>query len=230
VESTCRRPHRDGLVWLRESDAAPGLLPTNVQSSGTPIYLHPDVLATHAEIVAAAVVRRNGRPAVEVRFLKTAADRLSSGSRAHLGKPLAMFIDGRVVAAPILTAAIDDTSFVPGPFTQPEAQEMAIGLAPGSSITRPRPTALARPSYSPEAQSAGIQGVVLLQVVVKSDGTVGDVVLTRSLDTVYGLDRAAVDAIKKWRFTPGMKDGTAVPMQLTITLEFTLSAPFTASR
>ena len=51
--------------------------------------------------------------------------------------------------------------------------------------------------------------------------TVDDVVVTQPLAPV--LDAAAVDALKRWRFTPGMKNGVPVPMELTIWFEFKLT-------
>ena len=61
-----------------------------------------------------------------------------------------------------------------------------------------------------------------MAVVVLSDGTVGDVTVLRSLDTVYGLDAQAVSAAKQWVFMPGMKDGQAVAVRVTIEMTFTL--------
>jgi TonB family protein len=57
---------------------------------------------------------------------------------------------------------------------------------------------------------------------LREDGTVGDVNVTRSLDTKY-LDAEAVKAVKQWTFKPGMKDGKAVPVLVTIEMAFTLA-------
>ena len=65
--------------------------------------------------------------------------------------------------------------------------------------------------------------MVLLSVVVLADGTVGDVTVTRSLDTQYGLDAEAVKAAKQWLFNPGQKDGVAVAVKVTIEMTFTLA-------
>ena len=61
-----------------------------------------------------------------------------------------------------------------------------------------------------------------MAVVVLSDGTVGDVTVLRSLDTTFGLDAQAVLAAKQWVFNPGMKDGVAVAVRVTIEMTFTL--------
>ena len=44
----------------------------------------------------------------------------------------------------------------------------------------------------------------------------------RSLDRTYGLDEEAVTCVKQWQFIPGMRDGTAVPVLVTIEMTFTL--------
>jgi protein TonB len=69
---------------------------------------------------------------------------------------------------------------------------------------------------------AKIQGAVFLDIVVLASGEVGDVTVTKSLDTEYGLDLEAVKAAKQWRFEPGTKDGRPVPVQVALELTFTL--------
>ncbi len=77
-----------------------------------------------------------------------------------------------------------------------------------------------RPSHTPETMRAKIEGPVVLSCVVETDGTIGDVVVKTSLDPV--LDEQAVAAAKKWRFTPGMKDGKPVRVRTTLEMTFTL--------
>ena len=79
-----------------------------------------------------------------------------------------------------------------------------------------------KPDYTPEAKKQGIQGIVELSVVVRDDGAVGEVKVTRSLDDKYGLDEQAVIAMKKWRFRPGTKDGKPVAVQVTVEMSFKL--------
>ena len=77
--------------------------------------------------------------------------------------------------------------------------------------------------YTTEAMEAKIQGVVLLDVVVLADGSVGDVRLVQSLDRAYGLDARAIDAAKAWRFQPGTRldpaTGQRVAMSTVARLE-----------
>jgi periplasmic protein TonB len=79
-----------------------------------------------------------------------------------------------------------------------------------------------KPAYTADAITNRIQGSVLLAVVVLPDGTVGDVSVLRSLDTTFGLDAQAVLAAKQWLFNPGMKDGAAVAVRVTIEMTFSL--------
>jgi protein TonB len=80
----------------------------------------------------------------------------------------------------------------------------------------------ARPNHPAEAMRAKIQGVVTLDAVVQPDGTVGEVRIKRSLDRKFGLDDAAINSLKDYRFTPGMKDGIPVTMLLSFEVSFTL--------
>jgi protein TonB len=93
---------------------------------------------------------------------------------------------------------------------------------PGNGVTLPRVTKEVRPQYTTEAQAQRIEGTVLLDVVVLSDGSVGDVKVTRSLDSVYGLDASAVSAMKQWQFAPGTKDGQPVAVRVAVEMNFTL--------
>jgi periplasmic protein TonB len=103
------------------------------------------------------------------------------------------------------------------------ASQDATGVyTPGQGVVAPRVVKEVKPQYTNEAKAAGIQGLVGLDVVVLEDGSVGDVKVTKSLDTVHGLDEQAVKAIKQWVFDPGKKDGKAVPVRVSVEMTFTL--------
>jgi protein TonB len=93
---------------------------------------------------------------------------------------------------------------------------------PGSGVTVPRVLREVKPQYTSDAMRAKVQGTVLLQCVVKPDGSVGDVQVVRSLDSAFGLDQEAIKAARQWRFAPGTRLGEPVPVLVTIELTFTL--------
>ena len=69
---------------------------------------------------------------------------------------------------------------------------------------------------------AKIQGSVLCEAIVLPDGTVGEVRIIKSLDSVFGLDQEAIKAAKQFRFRPGMRLGQPVAVIVNIQLDFTL--------
>ncbi len=69
---------------------------------------------------------------------------------------------------------------------------------------------------------ARIAGIVEVAAIVEKDGTVGEVRVIRSLDKEFGLDAQAVNAVKRWEFRPGQKDGEPVRVMVKIELSFTL--------
>jgi len=93
---------------------------------------------------------------------------------------------------------------------------------PGNGVTNPSVLREVKPQYTAEAMRAKVQGTVWLQCVVLPDGTVGNVQVTKSLDSTFGLDQEAIKAAKQWRFKPGLRQGEPVPVLVTIELTFTL--------
>jgi periplasmic protein TonB len=93
---------------------------------------------------------------------------------------------------------------------------------PGSGIELPRVIREVKPQYTADAMRAKIQGTVFLEAVVQTDGTVGQIQISRSLDRTFGLDAKAIEAVRQWRFVPGTRFGEPVPVLVTIELTFTL--------
>ena len=102
------------------------------------------------------------------------------------------------------------------------AQDRIYELGPGVDITLPTVTREVKPGYTAEAKAKKIQGSVWLKAVVDAMGDVTEVVVTKSLDKEYGLDKAAMDAAWKWKFKPATKDGQPVAVRVTLELTFTL--------
>jgi TonB family protein len=108
------------------------------------------------------------------------------------------------------------------PLLRSAAAQDAEVVQPGDGVTLPKPTYEQKPEYTPAAMQALIEGTVLLAIVVQTDGTVGRVRVTKSLDMMYGLDDAAVRAARGWRFEPGRKDGKPVAVEVALEFRFTL--------
>ncbi len=107
------------------------------------------------------------------------------------------------------------------PFAETPLKSVAV-FRPGNDVTLPRLLYDEKPQYTPEAQAAKIQGTVLLECMVGTDGTVQSAKVIRSLDSEFGLDEQAIMAAQNWRFEPGMRLGQPVPVMVTIELTFTL--------
>ena len=93
---------------------------------------------------------------------------------------------------------------------------------PGNGVTSPRLIKEVKPGYTSEAMRAKIQGEVSMEAVVMPDGSVGQVTITRSLDSTFGLDQEAIRTVKQWRFAPGTRMGVPVPVLVEIVMSFTL--------
>ncbi len=73
------------------------------------------------------------------------------------------------------------------------------------------------PVYPPAALAQKLQGPVVLQAVIGRDGTVQDLKLVRGY---FVLGRAAIAAVKQWRFRPYTQNGRALETQTVITINF----------
>jgi protein TonB len=93
---------------------------------------------------------------------------------------------------------------------------------PGNGVLSPRLIKEVKPNYTGNAMRAKIQGVVTMEAVVMPDGSVGQVQITRSLDSTFGLDEEAIRTVKQWRFAPGTRLGVPVPVLVEIEMTFTL--------
>lgn len=91
----------------------------------------------------------------------------------------------------------------------------------GGSITAPVPLNTVEAQYSEEARSAKYEGVCVIQMIIDTHGDPQDPRVIHGLK--YGLDEKALDAVRKYRFKPAMKDGrTPVPVIITVDVNFKL--------
>jgi protein TonB len=83
----------------------------------------------------------------------------------------------------------------------------------------PRKIVDVRPMYPDLARSARVDGTVILEAVVDTNGSVTQLRVVRSVPL---LDQAALDAVRQWRYAPTVYGGRPVSVLLTITVRFTL--------
>jgi TonB family protein len=90
----------------------------------------------------------------------------------------------------------------------------------GGGVTAPALLYKVEPEYSEEARKAKYQGTVLLYVQVDPSGKAVNIRVLHSLG--LGLDEKAMEAVKKWKFKPGVKDGKPVTVEAQIEVNFRL--------
>jgi TonB family protein len=76
------------------------------------------------------------------------------------------------------------------------------------------------PEYSEEARKKKYQGVVVLLVVVTTEGKATDIRIVKTPG--LGLEEKAIEAVRKWRFKPAMKDSAPVDVEVPIEITFRL--------
>ena len=74
--------------------------------------------------------------------------------------------------------------------------------------------------YTDAARRQSIEGDVVLEIVVRHDGSVGNVRVRRSLGA--GLEQKAIDAVRQWRFSPARRRGSAVDVVVDVSVGFKL--------
>lgn len=108
---------------------------------------------------------------------------------------------------------------------QPPPPVRETGTTPRFRVYEEAPVAVRRipPEYPTWARRMGIEGTVILQVEIFEDGTVGAVEVVQSLQSgPGGLDEAAINAVKQWRFAPAKSQGKPIAVWATIPIEFRL--------
>ncbi|KGO98601.1 energy transducer TonB, partial [Novilysobacter defluvii] len=116
---------------------------------------------------------------------------------------------------------VDDPSPVdvpappPAPPSPPAPTTTLGSVDPSSRAQNP-------PRYPPSALRAGIEGTVILVISIDAQGNVLDVEVERSSRN-RDLDRAAVQAARKWRFNPATENGVAVASRVRVPVDFNMN-------
>jgi protein TonB len=92
------------------------------------------------------------------------------------------------------------------------AKRLAEPVAAYEATKMPLPQGRCSGKYTEEARTAGVEGTVVLDLIVGEDGHVRDITVVTGL--AHGLDEAAKQALRECHFTPGEKDGKPVPVRV----------------
>jgi protein TonB len=194
------------VVPLLASDALPALRSSLSVSMVTPVVPPPPPLRRIVpRAVATPAVNPDAAPLDAPEGFTKEPDLVPVES----GSPDLGVISGHITSADELT---------PPPVAPVQQPSPAI-VRPGGKIQAPTKIHDVSPVYPPIAQTAGIQGVVIIEAMIGVDG---DVVDARVLRSKPLLDQAALEAVRQWRYTPTRLNGAPVAVVMTVTVNFQL--------
>ena len=182
-----------------------------------------------------AVVEAGPYAPDSVKIAQAARESLDAEMRAQEQKFLKSYDRARELAASANTAAakaITDATDAKAAAEAKVARERAAAASAAAARAKARAEAVrvgrdiktptkikdVRPVYPAIAQAARAQGTVVIEATIGPDGKVAD---TRVVRSVPLLDQAALDAVRQWEYTPTQVKGVAVPVVMTVTINFT---------
>jgi TonB family protein len=207
---------RRGQLAVRTIEVPwPGLFPDLVKLTGCPV-------TTTLRIGMFEIsYRPDGRPQavgmVPAELPPECAPALAALARLTIADPLYSIVDGEKQYVVVLISSEHLACLGADGPTPPRRESERV--TPGR-IKQPTKTRDVRPRYPPAAQDARVQGMVVAEALLSAAGCVTKVKVLRSVHPL--LDFEAVRAVSQWRFTPTRVNGVAVPVIMTVTVNFTL--------
>jgi len=126
-------------------------------------------------------------------------------------------VPGGVVGG-VVGGLISELPQPPPPPAPPPVARAPVRI--GGELKAPALVERVEPEYPPLAVRAQVQGVIILEAVVDQHGRVEEVRVLRSIPL---LDKAAITAVRQWRYSPLLLNGTPERFVLTVTISFSLS-------
>jgi preprotein translocase subunit SecD len=117
-------------VHLAEETPGDGLREAVIPGAGRSVYLHPETVVTNSDIAQAAVVPGDTAAtfSVALTFMADGAASMSRATQGHIGRPLAILVDGQVVTAPTVRGVITTSAVIGGSYTRAEAERIVAGI------------------------------------------------------------------------------------------------------
>lgn len=115
-------------VRLAEENPASGLRPTVISATRT-IYLQQRAVATNSDVASAELIPGSaGTSNVSITFTEDGAAKMRRATEGHIGRPVAILIDGDVVMAPVVKSPISRSAVITGNFPKAEAERIVSGI------------------------------------------------------------------------------------------------------
>ena len=120
-------------VRMAETAPAPGMQKAQVAGTDRYVYLHSGVVVSNNDIASLRVVQAGGASqyGISIKFNAAGADKMRKATKEHIGKPLAILLDGQVIMAPVVRDAVGESAMLTGHYTKSEAQSVADRIARG---------------------------------------------------------------------------------------------------
>lgn len=110
------------------------------------------------------------------------------------------------------TAPVGNTTAPQAGAGTPTGEAKGVAVAAAAEVTKmPLPKGSCAAKYTPELQATGLEGTVVLELIVDENGSARDI---KIVEGVSGLNEAAVATLKACKFTPGERNGAAVPVRI----------------
>lgn len=93
-------------------------------------------------------------------------------------------------------------------------------IAIETADTKPVPTFQSRPRYPDALRNAGVRGEALIAFIIDKDGRTTEVQVEKASDSAFG--ESAQQAVAKWKFKPGKKNGEPIRVAMKVPIVFTL--------
>ena len=122
-----------------------------------------------------------------------------------------------IAAPPVVTVSPAQIMPVSAPVPAPSIQQVSEPVPVSEDSARALMISSVAPVYPPEAAAQKLQGPVVLQALIGRDGSVQELKLVRGY---FVLSRAAIAAVKQWRFRPYTVNGRPMQAQTTLTINF----------
>ena len=105
---------------------------------------------------------------------------------------------------------------------KPEEEEIKATFRVGGLVSKPKLIKRVAPDYPEKAKKQGIEGTVILEIIIDENGNVTDARILRSPGKHFGFNDAALKAIKQWKYEPALMDGNPVKVIYTEFIKFSL--------